>query len=591
MPALKGFERHGVPAKPLGHFAHAWAQFCRGEGAAQVVVLGGGIAGVELAMAMAHGLRKAGRSPEVTIVDQAQALSALGERAQILLRRQLAAQGIGVKERARAMEIHADKVVFEGGETLPAGFVTGAAGAYPYPWLKDSGLTDASGFIPVDPQLRSLDPKIFAVGDCAEMVHAPRPKAGVYAVRQAPILFHNLRAALSGTGGMKRYRPQKDYLKLVSLGEKSALVERFGLAFAGPALWRWKDRIDRDFMDKFMHLPTPRQPALPWPRAAGSKDAQGGKPVCGGCGSKLGAATLTQALGVAHPGDDAAVLSTGNTRQVISTDHLRGFVADPVAMTRIAAVHALGDIWAMGATPQAALASIILPRQSPELAARQLAEIMETARNVLQAAGAEVIGGHSTMGAELTIGFTVTGLCERVPIQLGGARPGDTLILTKPIGSGVIMAAHMQARAPGEVVAAALREMMRPQADAAEILAGAHAMTDVTGFGLAGHLRNICAASRVGARVEIENMPLLHGALALSEAGVRSTLYPENREGFEHVPDDPRRALLFDPQTGGGLLAAVPKDADALCADLRAKGFVAAVIGKITEQEGQISFV
>lgn len=589
MPALAGFAQHAVPAKPLGQFAQAWEAFRQGDGPAQVAVLGGGIAGAELAMAMAHGLRTVGRDPEVTIVDRSAVLSALGPRAAQMLRGQLAAQGIRLKEHSTAWQIHAEGVELDTGEVLPARFVTGAAGAHPYPWLVDTGLTDDAGFIPVDDRLRSRDPAIFAVGDCAEMLHAPRSKAGVYAVRQAPVLGHNLRAALAEKGGMKPYRPQKDYLKLVSLGAKSALVERFGLALAGPLLWRWKDSIDRTFMQKFLDLRPGPTPALPWPRAAGSTPST--KPACGGCGSKIGASALQKALGGKHLGDDAAVLQIGGTRQALSADHLRAFVNDPVTMARIAAVHALGDIWAMGATPQAALATIILPPQAPELARRHLSEIMEASRVEMAAAGAEIIGGHSTIGTEMTIGFTVTGQCSAEPILLSGARPGDSLIVTKPIGSGVIMAAHMQGLARGDDVAGALREMMRPQGRAARILAGASAMTDVTGFGLAGHLRNICLASGVGAQVEIASVPLLRGALALSETGLRSTLYPENREGFEAEPENPRAALLFDPQTSGGLLAAVSGETGGLCTALNAQGYTAAVIGKITDAPGQISFV
>lgn len=588
MPDLEGFSRHAVPAKPLSAFAGAWSQFAQESGPAEVAVLGGGVAGVELAMAMMHRLRTSGREASVTIIEKNVALSALGDSAARRIRDTLNAQSIRLMEHCTATEIHSDRVVLDSGAVVAAGFVTGAAGARPWGWLARTGLADEAGFIPVDTRLRSRDPLIFAVGDCAEMTASPRPKAGVFAVRQAPVLFRNLRAALSETGGMKPYRPQKDYLKLISLGRKSALAERFGQAFSGPVLWRWKDHIDRKFMDQFDRLTPPSPPALPWPRAGGAGASTGEQPVCGGCGSKIGPRTLQNALGTGQLGDDAAVLQTGSQQQVISTDHLRAFVSDPVVMTRIAAVHALGDIWAMGADPQAALASVILPHQSPALAERQLAEIMQAAQEVMRAAGAEITGGHSTLGAELTIGFTVTGLCTRDPVTLAGARPGDRLILTKPLGSGVIMAAHMQGRAAGADVIAAQAEMMKPQGGAARILARASAMTDVTGFGLAGHLRNICKASGTGARIDTARVPLMDGALTLSEKGIRSTLWPENRAGFDDVPDHPRAALLFDPQTAGGLLAAVPGDADDLCAQLSAKGYAAAVIGEITEEAFQI---
>lgn len=581
MPDLKGFADHGVPAKPLGAFAESWARFRTGAGPARIAVIGGGVAGAEIAMAMAHAMKSAERAADITLIDRNTAFTALGQTAARKLREGLAEQGVILLENAEPVRVAGDHVALADGTRVAADFVTGAAGARPYDWLAQTGLTDDAGFVPVDEHLRSRDKAIFAVGDCADLTFAPRPKAGVFAVRQAPVLYQNLRAALAGGGGMRSYRPQRDYLKLISLGRKAALAERFGTALAGPALWRWKDRIDQRFMDQFRTWPSTRIPATPWPRAAGAEDVSI-SPLCGGCGAKIGQDSLTKVLGGA-PGDDAAVVQTGGVRQVISTDHLRGFCEDPVTVARIAAVHALGDIWAMGATPQSALAQIILPRQSPRLAERHLSEIMTVAREVMRDAGADIVGGHSTQGAELIVGFTVTGLCKTEPITLDGARHGDALILTKPIGSGVLMAADMQSRARGDDVATAYDVMAQPQDEAAAILQDAHAMTDVTGFGLAGHLRALCVASGVGAELWSGCVPLMAGALELSGQGIRSTLFNENRGAFENVSEDTRTDLMFDPQTGGGLLAAVAGDGAAHVARLTGAGYRAAVVGRITD--------
>jgi selenide,water dikinase len=422
----------------------------------------------------------------------------------------------------------------------------------------------------VNTRLQTSDPRIFAVGDCAHMAHNPRPKAGVYAVRQAPVLLHNLSSSLSG-GPLKPYVPQKDYLKLISLGKKAALGDRFGLTFAGPWVWNWKDRIDRKFMDQFDNLPKMPKPALPYPRAKGVKQAIGTKPLCGGCGAKLGRDALSNALHSLKPvqrdditplpGDDAALLTTGGARQVFTTDHLRSFWDDPAIMARITTHHALGDIWAMGANPQAATLSITLPRLSEELAERTLTEVLTSAQSILQDAGADIVGGHSTLGDELTIGLAVTGLCDRDPITLSGAKDGAALILTKPIGTGMIMAALMSGKARGADVATALDAMQHGQKTAAHILRDAAlAMTDLTGFGLAGHTQNICRASGLAATLTLDAIPLLPGVLVLSERGEHSSLYANNRAGFSNITDNAHTRLLFDPQTGGGLLAAVPAD-------------------------------
>ncbi|SMO32438.1 selenide, water dikinase SelD [Ruegeria faecimaris] len=596
MPALPGFSDHAVPAKPLGSFAARWAEYQSGAGAASVAVIGGGVAGVELIMAMAHALRSANRSARLTLIDNARALTAIGAKAASIIRNAMADLGIDVIEQAAIVEIHADHIRLEDGRQIAAEFVTGAAGAKPYGWMAQSGLDLHDGYITVNSRLQSSNPFVFAVGDCAHLSENPRPKAGVYAVREAPILYGNLRASL-GAGKMRPYHPQKDYLKLISLGGKSALAERLGTSLSGPLMWKWKNHIDQNFMNKFRNLPQMKAAELPRDHALGVPEVLGEKPMCGGCGAKIGRRALRSVLSDLPPpdrqdviplsGDDAALLLTGGARQVMTSDHLRSFTNDPVLMTRITAIHALGDIWAMGAAPQAATATIILPRMSPALQQRTMSEIMATASDVIRATGAEIVGGHSSMGDEMTIGFTLTGLCENDPIILSGARKGDALILTKPIGSGVIMAAEMAGLANGIWVAEAFRHMVQPQGEAARILFSAHAMTDVTGFGLAGHLQGICGASDCGAVIALDAVPVMAGAVELSASGVRSTIFEDNRAIAPELANGPKADLLFDPQTAGGLLAAVQADdAPGLCADLHAAGYPAAIIGMIDDTPG-----
>lgn len=596
MPALPGFADHAVPAKPLGPFAAKWAAYLDGEGDASVVVIGGGVAGVELVMAMAHALRTRNRPAQVTLIDNATALTATANKAAATIRKSLTVLGVQVIENAAITHIAQDHVALEDGRQIPAGFVTGAAGARPYEWMAQSGLKLNDGYLTVNDYLQTSDPTIFAAGDCAHLSENPRPKAGVYAVREAPILFHNLRSML-GAGQMRRYVPQKDYLKLISLGGKSALAERLGTSVSGPLMWKWKNHIDQNFMNRFRHLPRMTAPLLPRQHAAGLRDALSDKPMCGGCGAKVGRDALANALGVlpaaardditSLPGDDAALLQTGGARQVLTSDHLRGFVEDPVLMARIAAVHALGDIWAMGAAPQAATATIILPRMSPDLQRRTLTEIMQTASEVFRDTGAEIVGGHSSMGTEMTIGFSITGICENDPITLSGAQAGDALILTKPLGSGVLMAAEMAGLADGAWVAAAFQHMVQPQGKAARILTDAHAMTDVTGFGLAGHLLGLCEASGCGATLNLNAVPVMDGANELSTRGVRSTLFRDNRAIAPDLPRGSIADLLFDPQTAGGLLAAVAPDrVEDVLGQLIKAGYPAAIVGQMTKGTG-----
>ncbi|MDE4172845.1 selenide, water dikinase SelD [Phaeobacter sp. PT47_59] len=600
MPDLAGFQDHAVPAKPLGVFAQKWAAFREGDGPARISVIGGGVAGAELVLAMAHALRVRDRLAQATLIDSGEVLGTASDGIRGRLRRAFAEQGVTLIENARVARIHPDRIELDSGREILSDFTTGAAGARPHDWLADSGLDHHEGFLTVSDTLQTSDPAVFAAGDCAHLAYAPRPKAGVYAVRQAPILLHNLRAAATGDP-MRSYRPQKDYLKLISMGQKEALGERFGTLFAGKYVWRWKDRIDQSFMEQFRSLPQMEAPELPAEHTEDLPVVLGDKPMCGGCGAKAGRGALRAALGnttgsstrddiTPLPGDDAALLTMGSTRQVISTDHLRAFTNDPYVMARIAAVHALGDIWAMGAAPQAATANLILPRLAPALQQRTLVEIMAAARSVMRDAGAEIIGGHTSLGDELTVGFTVTGLSTRDPVTLAGARPGDALVLTKPIGSGVIMAAEMATQAEGAWIAAALAQMQLSQAVPSQVLSpDAHAMTDVTGFGLAGHLLGICEASGVSAELSFEAIPLMEGAAVLAERGIRSSLFPENAALLPDWSTSGAQDLLFDPQTAGGLLAALPRDkaADAV-AQLQKAGHQAAIIGQVVAGAGQI---
>ena len=597
MPAIPGFTRHAWPAKPLAPLADAWqAHLARvAEGARpDTVVIGGGVAGVELALAMAHRLGPGA----VAVVEAADtALPGLGPGTRAALLAEAERLGVTVLTGAPVASVGHGHVALASGKRLPSAFTCGAAGATAQGWLSETGLELTEGFVTVGPTLASVtDPAIFAVGDCAHLSHAPRPKAGVYAVREAPVLFDNLRAALTGTAP-RPYRPQKDYLKLISCGDKRAVADRSGLRTSGAWLWRWKDWIDRRFMAKFAEL-APMEPEKPPELAAkGALEEAHGQPLCGGCAAKVGRDALTEALAAlpapqradvtTGPGDDAAVLRIGGTEQVLSTDTLRAFTEDCWLLSRIAAVHALGDVWAMGARPQAALAQIVLPRMGARLQSATLAEILHAAAEVFAAEGAEIVGGHSALGAELAIGFTVTGLSDGPALGQSGARPGDALILTKPLGTGVLLAAEMQMAAKGADIAAALASMASPQGAAARLLAPeARAMTDVTGFGLAGHLMGLLEASGAAARLDLAALPVLPGALELLEEGTRSTLHETNAALRPRLglPGTPRAELLFDPQTAGGLLAAVPKTrAAALTQRLQSQGFPAAIIGEIAE--------
>ncbi|MFN4155930.1 MAG: selenide, water dikinase SelD [Paracoccaceae bacterium] len=597
LPEVPGYAEHGVAAKPLGAYATRWEAFVETSGSApHLTIIGAGVGGVELALASAHRLLGLGKTPRITLLDRgAEALKGVSAGTRRSLQAALRNRGVTLLTGVSVAQVLHDAVVLTDGQRLASDLTLSVAGARPQDWLEQTGLALTGGFVDVGPTLQSSDPAIFAVGDCAHLTYAPRPKAGVFAVREAPFLLHNLRAAVSGAR-MRRYHPQRDYLKLVSMGGKVAVADKFGLRSGGGWLWGLKDRIDAQFMAKFADYPEMAPPVLPQPLATGLARAMGGLPA------PLRADVLSGL------GDDAARLRIGGQEQVISTDHLRAFTHDPALMARLAAVHALGDVWAMGADPQVALAQITLPRLSAALQADMLAEVMQAASMVFRAAGADVVSGHSSVGDGLTVGFTVTGLLTGPGRGKRGAQPGDAILLTKPLGTGVILAAEMALLRPrldltgglllGEIWAACIASMERPLAPAAAILrTRASAMTAVSGFGLAGHLWEMLAPAGLGAELWLPALPLLPGAEGLAAQGVASTLAPSNRASSNRAeagwqvegPAEPRFELLFDPQTCGGLLVCLPAgEADAVLAEMARAGEMAIRIGEVVAGPGRI---
>jgi selenide,water dikinase len=406
-----------------------------------------------------------------------------------------------------------------------------------------------------------------------------------------------------------RYKPQREALYLISTGERYALGARNGITIEGAWVWRLKDFIDRRFMAKFNDLPEmAAAEAGPLPSIA---DASAIKEIsaiamrCGGCGAKVGATVLSRALGSIHPArrddvvvgldapDDAAIVDTGGAKLSLhSVDYFRAILDDPYLFGKIAANHALGDIYAMGAEPQTALAIATVPYGIEAKVEADLSQMMAGANEVLREAECALVGGHTSEGAELSLGFAVNGLVDRdTALRKGGLRPGDILILTKPIGTGALLAAHMRGKAKARWVMAATAHMTQSSWSGARILRdyGASAATDITGFGLLGHLVEMVSASGVDATLTLPSVPLLDGLRETLAAGIFSSLQPQNARlrgairNLQAVSAHPLYPALFDPQTAGGLLASVPPARAAACITaLRASGYAqAAIVGSV----------
>jgi selenide,water dikinase len=661
---IDGAQALAVPVKPIAQFNQRWLalmdkarQWPGHRGPMTMAVVGAGAGGVELILSVQYRLRNElkalGRNPEdlkfvlLTSGDSILPTHNPGVRARFA--KVLQERNVTVHTHAEVVQVSPgclhtrDGRTFDADETL---WVTQAGGPE---WLQSTGLAlDKNGFILVHPQLQTLnDPLVFAAGDIASFLERPLEKAGVFAVRMAKPLAENLRRSLRGQP-LRAYNPQRHWLALISTGNRYALASRGGLGFAGDWVWHWKDRIDRKFMRRFTEFP------VMTPQAHGSVQAMdhlreatrtmgqmlqnilshGKTPVthlnlsaeeslqaisaiamrCGGCGAKVGATVLSRALGQLQPvdradvliglhsPDDAAVVRVPPGMAMVHTvDFFRSFIDDPYLFGKVAANHALGDIFAMGAEPQTATAVVTVPPGLESKVEDLLKQMMGGAIEVLNAAGCALVGGHTGEGAELALGFAINGLIDEKMngvMRKGGMQPGDVLLLTKPMGTGTLFAAHARFAAKGRWIAAALQSMVQSNQAGAQILRnhGATACTDLTGFGLLGHLVEMTRPSGVDAELQLSQLPLLDGAVDCVKAGIVSSLQPANvrlRRALRNAEDfveDPRYPLLFDPQTAGGLLASVPAAQAAACVQaLKAAGYGhTAIIGRITAQADAI---
>ena len=606
---IPGVREHAIPTRPIGAFVRRVDEVlaaARGREGFRVVVVGAGAGGVEVAFALAARLGSGpGRRVDVLLLESGpRVLPGYAASAARRVERAAAARAVTIRCDATVVRVEAHAVHLAGGERIAADATVWVAGAAALPLFAGSGIeTDARGFARIGPtlQCRGRD-DVFAVGDCAAWTDGPAlAKAGVYAVRQGPVLARNLMARARG-GRLSAYRPQRDFLSLLNLGDGRAIGTKWGVAVEGTSLFSLKDWIDRRFVRRFQVLGpddsvTADFAAAPMP---------GGDMLCGGCAAKVGESALARALerlgptshpavilGLAQP-DDAAAVETDRGEIVAATvDGFRAFADDPYLVGRVAAVNAISDLWAKGVAPRFALAQVTVPDDEPARAEETLYQVMAGARAGLDADAVALVGGHTTTGPELVVGFAVWGLVGSPDalIRLGGLAPGDQLVLTKPLGTGVLLQADMRGMARGAWIEAACASMLRSNGPAARAAGPLRpsAATDVTGFGLAGHLGSMLRASKVSAVLDLDALPALPGALSLLGRGVRSTAHPENAKARramwvgETAARRPALDLLFDPQTSGGLLLGIPAErGDALLRALRAAGDpAAAVIGVV----------
>jgi selenide, water dikinase len=299
-------------------------------------------------------------------------------------------------------------------------------------------------------------------------------------------------------------------------------------------------------------------------------------------------------------GDDAAVYRLNDeTALILTVDFFPPITDDPFEFGAIAAANSLSDVYAMGGRPLLALNIVGFPTSLDKAI---LGEMLRGGYAKATEAGCLIVGGHTVDDPEPKYGLSVVGIVEPgKQVTNAGAKPGDALVLTKPLGTGIITTAGKQGRVSPEVLQGAVAAMSTLNRAAAEAMVkvGAHAATDITGFGLIGHLKSMVKGSRVGAQVQLGRVPVLPGAWELLDQGVAPGGTHRNRQSVADAvswhPDltEREQLLLCDAQTSGGLMISVASDqTEALLSELQASGVIGAVLGEITEgPEGKIKAI
>lgn len=631
-----GLAACGQPVKPLEPFL-AWLSTL--SPGSELRIRGGGAAAVELALA----LRARGLAPRLLLRGLA---LRLGSAAANRMGERLLAEAAIPLERTVPADAPADLACT--GSRAPT-------------WLAASGLPvePDTGRVLTEASLQVLEhPHLFAAGDCALVAGAPRPASGVWAVRAAPVLAANLQRSLEQPERpLRPWRPQRRALQLLGDGGPSPqgprAVALWGPLALGPSRWLWrcKRHLDQRFLEGFAALAPMRPEAMacrgcaaklaaaplegalarlegmasvpaPAPAATGrtvknqaATDADNGLT---GLGTVAASGPATAAAPPATPPatppaaplpEDAAVVASAADGSLLlqSVDGFPALLSDPWLNARLTTLHACGDLWASGAAVESVQALVTLPEAAPALQEELLLHTLAGVRSVLDPLGARLIGGHTLEGrdgAGLALALTVNGRAEPGRHwRKGPLRAGDALLLCGPLGSGVLFAAAAAGAARPGWIDAAIDTMQRSPAPLVALLNahGCRACTDVTGFGLLGHLGEMLAtgggaggpaAPPLTVGLEAKALPAFEGALELLDQGWASSLAPANARALnllagpvQLVGETPaaHQALLIDPQTCGPLLAALPAErAGAALAALQQAGFAeAALIGRV----------
>ncbi|MFK7823206.1 MAG: selenide, water dikinase SelD [Oligoflexales bacterium] len=634
LPEAPGFKEFSTPIKPITHFLSRLKSFIKQLQSntlpdPSVFILGAGVAGIEIAFSLRARFSKLSPKQKVKIQiihSKNQVLPELSGSARKLMEKELAKSDIVITYNTKVEHLTADSITLQGHANFPCQLCIVCSHAQAPHWPSKSGLkVDENGFILVNQNLQSIShPAVFAAGDIAQVSGQPLPRAGVYAVRQAEPLATNLLRAISHQSLIK-FKPQKSFLKLIGTGNGKALAAKGAVHFYGKTPWKLKRSIDQKFMQKLGPDSTwlsdmqERKPPAKYSLTLQTEHAKTlalASMRCSGCAAKWDEGVLSDILNSIRSNpklricltspddpqiflkpDDAAVFTpVPGFDMAQSIDFMPCITSDPYLFGRILVNHSFNDIYAMGGKPHSAQALIMLPYAAKKIAASDGKLLMQGIATQLIKLGSEIklIGGHTCEGSPMSAGIVCNGLVKPgSSLSKAGLTAGDKLILSKPLGTGVIFAAAMRLAAHSQWLDSAINSMLVDHSFMSEPHAkfpGGGA-TDISGFGLLGHLLEMQFMSNKNVILYLDQIPLLPGVEDCLAMGIRSSLYPKNatKKKFIHMScqiDDPKHEILFDPQTSGPMLLSLPAQyAPVYLEMLKNFGFLSsAIIGEVSDE-------
>ena len=575
--------------KPFHSFVsnfESWiASLDNGKNFLRIGVIGGGIASLEIILAIKKRLEseltQKTKHPKLDIfflTKDETPFSSLSTQLKEHCLNVISENNITVISNFLASKIDTNCVLNRDGDPFHLDLGIIATGPSPQPWTKISGLSLCkNGFVRVKDNLTCEQfGNIFVSGDAASLIkHPDLPKSGLTAVRQGQVLVRNIQRRLNEEP-LVSYKPQFLRLSLIGTTNDNAIATYGQIALRGSIFWHLKNFIDLNFIKKFKSFK----------KMDNNVNSKTNPQMerCGGCGSKIGSNILRSVLdelkkdkvfsNIDSMDEDAGFsISYSDKLNLHTIDGFRQLIDDPYDMGIITSHHSVSDITAMGGVPKTALALVSIPLNDEKLMKNDLRLALRGLLSGLKTYSVNIIGGHTNEAETTSLGLAINGVVdqERV-IKKNSIKLNDRIILTQPIGTGVIFAGLMDGHTKGKWLNQVIGEIKQRKHNITDLITKfATGCTDVTGFGLVGHLAEMTKNTPYGITINLKKIPFFEGAEEMSVKKVRSSLFPQNisvpYEVDHDIRTDPRFELCFDPQTAGGFLLSIEAEKANLCVD------------------------